>query len=161
MDLVSLLKDSTSIKLSTENINRSSATCSLSLITTTTLSTVPYTHRKMINNPHSDIIDTHELKFLSYSFHSSRDIRIESRMPRLKDGRIIFLTTDEQIRGIYLSDIQDSMHRDFDYLDPSRQIGFPHINKKYNPLNSVIPRIVSAIPVVGLMSCISFVDTHD
>jgi hypothetical protein len=115
LDLVSLLKASTWIMLSTEKINRSSATCSLSLMTTTTLSTVPYPDCKTINSPCPDRNDAHELKFFSDSFHSSGDIRVESRMPGLEDGCIILLTTDEQICGVYLSHIQDSMHRDFNY----------------------------------------------
>ena len=101
--------------LSTEKIKRSSAICSLSLITTTTLSTVPYSDFKTINNTCSESNNTHKLEFFSDGFHSSRDIRVESRMPGLEDGCIILFTTDEQICRIYLSHIQDSMHRDFDY----------------------------------------------
>jgi len=37
-------------------------------------------------------------------------------MSGLEDGRVILLTTDEQIRGVYLPHIQDGMHGDFNYL---------------------------------------------
>jgi hypothetical protein len=111
--LTFLSNDSTSTIFSTENINRSNATSSLSLMTTTTLSTVPWLNCELLTSAFL-ATRTNVGKFISYSFCSARDVVIESRMPRLKDGRVILLATDEEFRWVYLSHVKNRMDGDLD-----------------------------------------------
>ena len=74
---------------------------------------------------------THQRKFLSDSFYSPRDIRIQGRMTRLKHRRIISLPPNEQIWWVYASNPQDRMYRDLDwvYFRPIRPfVGGNHTN---------------------------------
>ena len=44
-------------------------------------------------------------EFVSNSFDSPRDVVIQSRMPGLKDGGIIFLSPQEDLGGVDLADV--------------------------------------------------------
>lgn len=66
-------------------------------------------------------------------------------MPRLEDGGIVFPSADEELRGVYLADIEDGMNGDFDCTDRSGSVG-PVIAAGFgrkNELNSVTPRTAS------------------
>lgn len=58
----------------------------------------------------------HSQKLFPDSLDSARYIVIQSRMSRLEDGGVVFFATDEEVRGIYLADIQYGVNSDFNYL---------------------------------------------
>ena len=62
-------------------------------------------------------------KFISYSFCSARDVVIQSRMPRLKDGCFILLATDEEFCWVYLSHVKNCMDGDLDLYRQSVNTG--------------------------------------
>lgn len=59
-----------------------------------------------------DSIGIHQNELFANSFHSTRDIIIQSRVSRLKDGRVELFPTHKKIRWINLSDIENSVDRD-------------------------------------------------
>jgi hypothetical protein len=104
-NLSSLLYASASIIFCNENTNRSSATLSLSFMTTTTLSTIPYVD--IVNSTFfsTEMCTTCQNQLFTNRFHSTSNIFIQCWVTRLKNGRIILLPAYKKVCGIYLSHI--------------------------------------------------------
>ena len=58
-------------------------------------------------------VATHLHQFFSHRLHRARDVFIQSRMSRLEDWGIIFLSPNKEVGGVYLSNIEYGVDRDF------------------------------------------------
>ncbi len=58
----------------------------------------------------------YQKQFISYCFHGSGDIVIQSGMARLVYGCIVYSTPHEEVGGIDMSDVEDRVYRDLDYV---------------------------------------------
>ena len=66
---------------------------------------------------------THLDELLPNGFYCARYIFIQSRMSRLEDWGVIFLSPHEEVGGVYLSDVEDCVDGDFDFSSSGGSMG--------------------------------------